>query len=313
MSHRPAMIAAAALLLLAGGALAQEAGAPPAPAAPVVVEQPAEPVSAMTCADCHDEKVKAFTYNVHARGSVEDGILNTFVCETCHEGGFEHMEAGGDVEKISIPRGRAGADTTCVMCHETATFRGSHRAGPHANSAAVNCLSCHSVHSSPAQTRHLLVNEEQELCASCHSTQVASMRSKPFAHRMGRGGVTCTSCHDAHGRSGKSNLKTTAAGETACVSCHTEKRGPFVFQHGAMTAGDCTSCHEAHGSSNSRQLKRASVAQLCLECHTLTTVAAASIGSQPPSFHNVSNARYQNCTTCHVTVHGSNRSPALLK
>jgi hypothetical protein len=36
-------------------------------------------------------------------------------------------------------------------------------------------------------------------------------------------------------------------------------------------------------------------------------------GSQPPSFHNISNPRFQNCTTCHVTVHGSNRSPQLLK
>ena len=292
MSHRPAMIAAAALLLFAGVALAQETAAPETP------------TPAMTCADCHEEKVKAFALNRH----------NDAGCDTCHEGGAEHMDAGGDVEKISIPKGRAGADNTCVMCHDTANARGSHRAGAHANSAAVNCLSCHSVHSSPAQTKHLLVNEEQELCASCHGNQVASMRSKPFAHRMGRGGLTCTSCHDAHGRSSaKSNLKTTSAGEVACVNCHTEKRGPFVFQHGAMTGGDCTSCHESHGSSNARQLKRASVAQLCLECHTLTTVAAASIGSQPPSFHNVSNARYQNCTTCHVTVHGSNRSPQLLK
>jgi predicted CXXCH cytochrome family protein len=77
-----------------------------------------------------------------------------------------------------------------------------------------------------------------------------------------------------------------------------------------MTQGDCTTCHEAHGSVNPKQLTRSTVYQVCSECHSPT---GATWGSQPPSFHYTGLARYQNCTTCHVTVHGSNRSPALLK
>src|SRR5262249_7322869 len=149
------------------------------------------------------------------------------------------------------------------------------------------------------------------LCGTCHSSQAATMQSKPFAHRLGRGGMECSSCHEPHGRPAKGMLRASHAGEPACTGCHTDKRGPFLFQHGALATGDCTTCHEQHGSSNPKQLKRASVGQLCIECHS--AISPSTLGSQPPSFHNTSTARTANCTTCHVAIHGSNRDPALLK
>ncbi|HUP47631.1 MAG TPA: DmsE family decaheme c-type cytochrome [Thermoanaerobaculia bacterium] len=267
----------------------------------------AEPI--MSCGDCH-EQAAAFVFNPHARGSVKEGVVANATCESCHGDGTEHMESGGETDKITIPIGRAGADATCLTCHDKTTARRSHRSGVHANSAAVNCLSCHSIHHAE-EPRALLVKSELALCATCHSTQTASFRGKPFAHRLGHAGMGCTSCHEPHGRAGRQSLRITASGEIACASCHREKHGPFVFEHGALAAGDCMSCHEPHGSANPRQLKRATVAQLCLECHSPTMVTTA--GSQPPSFHNISSPRFQNCTTCHVAVHGSNRSPQLLK
>jgi len=150
------------------------------------------------------------------------------------------------------------------------------------------------------------------LCATCHGTQAASFRNKPYAHRIGRAGMECSSCHEPHGRPGRESLALTRAGETPCLGCHFEKRGPYVFQHAAGVAGDgCIACHEAHGSSNPKMLKRATVAQLCIECHS--PIAAGTLGSQPPSFHNLSLPRFQNCTTCHVAVHGSNRDSQLLR
>jgi DmsE family decaheme c-type cytochrome len=141
------------------------------------------------------------------------------------------------------------------------------------------------------------------------------MREKPFTHRPVTNVMECTSCHDPHGRPGKESLKLTRAGEPPCLTCHTEKRGPFVFEHptglSANAASNCESCHENHGSSNPKQLIRAQVSQLCLECHSTST--PTTLGSQPPSFHNLSLPRYRNCTTCHVAIHGSNLSPQLLK
>jgi ferredoxin len=52
------------------------------------------------------------------------------------------------------------------------------------------------------------------------------------------------------------------------------------------------------------------VTQLCLECHSQV---GTQIGEVPPpgapstpSFHNLTSSRFQNCTTCHVKIHGSN-------
>jgi len=274
---------------------------------PGLVAQEAEQPATMSCADCHDQ-AKAFTTNPHARGEVKNNVVPNAVCETCHGDGAAHIEGGGDTTKITVPRGLTGANETCLMCHDTASERHALRTGMHANSNAVNCLSCHAIHSKEPR---LLAKNEVAVCASCHSTQASSFRNKPYSHRIGRGGMSCSSCHEPHGRPGEDSIRRTAAGEPACLSCHSDKRGPYVFQHGGAAIGECATCHEPHGSVNPNQLRRTRVAQLCLECHSVTTHDVA--GSQPPAFHNLNNPRFQNCTTCHVTVHGSNRSPALLK
>lgn len=260
------------------------------------------------CSDCHDQ-AKAFVSNPHARGQLEKGEVPNAVCESCHGDGAAHIEAGGDKEKIVVPRGLTGAEDTCRTCHDLTTNRRSHSSGAHANSEKVHCLTCHSIHSAQEQA-YLVARPQLELCAACH-TQPASFRNKPYTHRLRRGGLSCTSCHDPHARPGRDNLKVTAGGELPCLGCHTDKRGPFVFAHGGAAIGDCMNCHQPHGSNNPKQLTRAHVFQLCLECHS--PIGGDTLGSQPPAFHNLNSPRYRNCTTCHVAIHGSHRSPQLLK
>lgn len=288
-----------------------EAPAQAAEKPPETPEQTAEQSDLPACSDCHSDQAKAFAANVHAGGQVKKGEVPSALCTTCHGDGTAHIEAGGDVEQIYTPRGVAGANKTCLTCHDISTDRISRTAGMHANSGTVNCLTCHSIHSSEPRASHLLAKKQLTLCDSCHMTQVASFRNKPYAHRLGRGGMECSSCHEPHGRPGAESLRMTAAGELPCLSCHADKRGPFVFQHGALAVGDCLTCHEQHGSSNPKRLKRATVVQLCSECHS--PISGTTLGSQPPSFHNLTSPRYQNCTTCHVAIHGSNRNPQLLK
>ena len=286
------------------------------PATPATTAQPAEPVP--SCSDCHDEG-KVFATNPHARGAtLTNGVVANDVCATCHGDGTEHIQGGGDKTKITRPAGRTGSDDVCLLCHETMTDRISRHGGMHANSAAVNCLTCHSIHHPDPRSPHLVAKPQLVLCASCH-TQAAGFENKPYRHRLGRGGMECSSCHEPHGRPSTSvrsmamldPLRTTRAGEAPCLNCHADKRGPWVFPHGANAVGDCVSCHEVHGSSNPKQLKRANVWQLCIECHSPLT--NATLGSQPPSFHNLNSPRYRNCTTCHVAIHGSNRDPQLFK
>ena len=52
--------------------------------------------------------------------------------------------------------------------------------------------------------------------------------------------------------------------------------------------------------------RTANVTQLCLECHTETQGIGAP---NTPSFHNLAQAKWRNCTTCHVMIHGSMSHP----
>jgi len=314
-----------AIALLAGPlSTAASAQTPPPPAAtpaPAKEAVPGHSESIGLCADCHDQ-AKAFAGNPHVRGASRKGlpaaapdpIKSNAVCESCHGDGTKHMEAGGDKSLIRALSGRSGAEF-CRTCHQESTSHASFSTGMHANSATVNCLTCHSIHKSDPKGAHLNVKPTQELCASCHANQAATIRQKPFTHRPVNGVMDCVSCHDPHGRPGRESLKLTRAGEPPCLTCHSEKRGPFVFEHqpglSATSAVACLECHEQHGSSNPKMLKRANVFQLCLECHS--RIQTDTFGSQPPSFHNISLPRYRNCTSCHVAIHGSNTSPTLFK
>ena len=298
---RPLTTGGLALLLLFGLSPGKAAGAPAGTEATTV-----------SCAECHDQ-AKAFANNPHARGkTTKQGEVPNAVCTPCHGNGELHIEAGGDKGKIFVLKGRCGSET-CLDCHDQTKGCKSMHSDKHANSEGVNCLSCHTIHGSLLVGKSLLAKKELDLCGSCHESQAAVFRNKPYGHRIGRGGMECSTCHAPHQstNAGCEITKKTKSGESICVSCHAEKKGPFVFPHMAGAIGDCMTCHEPHASNNPHRLKRATVSQLCLECHS--PIKGGTLGSQPPSFHNLLTARYQNCTTCHTAIHGSNRSPQLVK
>jgi len=316
-----ALVAAPVLALWAVNGLAQTpTPAPPPTAAPAPATTPAPAASTAKagaselpkCGDCHTDLANAFAANPHARvAHGEKKPDPNDLCSTCHGDGTKHIESGGS-EPIAKPMGLSGAEDTCRACHDQAHGPyDSFTTGFHANSAAVNCLTCHSIHQSVPKWESLLAKTPGELCATCHKTESASFQNKPYVHRLDRGGMTCLDCHSPHARRGEP-VKMTVQGELPCLSCHADLRGPFVFQHVTGSGGDCLSCHQPHGSNNPNMLLWARVDQLCLSCHSQTP-PPRTYGSQPPSFHDLSQPRYRNCTTCHVAVHGSNVSPRLLK
>jgi DmsE family decaheme c-type cytochrome len=254
------------------------------------------------CATCHDEIAANFAHTVHAakdRGGP--------TCATCHGNGDRHMEEGGEAALIGKPEGQ-DLETLCLTCHRDVQTMFSRRSVH--SGAEVTCISCHNIHTTDPLQPQMLRQAANQLCASCHSSSAGSF-NQPFGHRLDLGGMQCVSCHNPHGGAGEASLKVDRSGDIVCYSCHAEKRGPFVFSHvmGGVS-GTCLTCHVPHGASNPMALTRARVDQLCLECHS---PMGNTLGSQPPSFHNLTSPRYQNCTTCHVMVHGSNTSPMLLK
>src|SRR5206468_7587515 len=134
---------------------------------------------------CHTDLVKAFAANPHARSP--HGQKKTDpndLCSTCHGDGTKHMEAGGDASLILVPKGLAGAED-CKSCHEkTPGPHDSFGAGVHSNTAAVNCLTCHSIHKAAPKDEHLLAKAPGALCATCHTPETASFQNKPYAHRL---------------------------------------------------------------------------------------------------------------------------------
>ncbi|MFI5165921.1 MAG: cytochrome c3 family protein [Thermoanaerobaculales bacterium] len=106
-------------------------------------------------------------------------------------------------------------------------------------------------------------------------------------------------CHSVHGGTTvKGHIEEDA--RSRCVTCHTEKAGPFVYPHPPREVTGCLACHQPHGSPNPRLLTRPNGTQLCLECHTDT-----------PSFHDLTKPQYRSCAACHAAVHGSQRDSKL--
>lgn len=325
----PASLAGLMLALLCA-ARVSAAGSPPAP--PADASSPGNYVGVETCAQCHEEIVKSFARTPHwkitfdrrgewpasptppsATGSAVSPLGNAkpakrgdraeLLCESCHGPGGEHVQSGGDPAKIFAFKNRAPEEISrrCLSCHQVGEEHSNFLRSAHKVNQA-NCLDCHSPHHF-TESPFILIKAQPGLCYGCHQ-EIRPEFSRPFHHRVDEKLVKCTDCHNQHGGflASQAQLRTTAAGRDACLKCHADKAGPFVFEHAPLVTEGCTACHAPHGSSNPRLLVRSQVNTLCLECHTVTFGSAVR---DTPGFHDQS-AQYQACTLCHVAIHGSN-------
>lgn len=263
---------------------------------------PTQFVGQGTCATCHEDMVKRFDTNPHSRLALEHAGKGV-TCESCHGAGKAHVEGGGDVTKIfRFDKATAKeTDARCLTCHAGA--HPNFERSPHAR-ADLSCTSCHSVHA-PKTDVALLKASQPELCFTCHSDTKPAF-NMPFHHPVNEGVVQCSDCHDVHGSFQPNNLRATADQNAICTKCHTETRGPFVYEHAAVKAEGCVGCHSPHGSQNARMLNMPSINTLCNQCHS--PVAAHTVTGM-----NEGSAELAPCTSCHTNVHGSNINGAFLR
>lgn len=255
-----------------------------------------------TCATCHDAESKSFNHGAHWKTEIDKKRGPEWKgCEGCHGPGKAHVESGGDISKIISFKKLSSEDASrrCLDCHQLGEEHSNFLRSEHQKNN-VGCIDCHSVHA-PKVERQLLRASQPQLCYTCH-LEVKPDFSRPFHHRVNEGLVACSNCHNPHGGFLTHQLRSTAAQDQVCFTCHTDKAGPFAFEHAPVKTEGCVACHSPHGSSNPRLLKRSNVNLLCLECHTLTVDSSAPA---IPSFHNQAQ-KYQACTMCHVAIHGSN-------
>ena len=293
----------------------------------ITAENQDDYVGSESCKACHEEAFNSYAQTKHAKlNELEDWRDKAQGCESCHGPGREHVEAGGDIAKIISfkDKSQKQISESCLTCHQSNVEHANFRRGDHWRNN-VGCTDCHTAHGpskEPLQissaafptrdtdikpgtaTQAMLKVSEPNLCISCHTSTKADF-SKPFRHKVMEGQMNCSDCHSPHGGFGLKNARLAVGGDVACIKCHTEKQGPFVYEHLPITTEGCATCHSSHGSTNPKMMKRNQVRQLCLECHSSIF---NSLTPNLPGFHNL-NTRFSDCTTCHVKIHGSQNHP----
>ncbi len=257
----------------------------------------ADYVGSEICRECHEEQYRNYKMSIHYL--TEKMNLEVKGCEACHGEGSAHVDAGGGKETIFSFKSAVPAEMKiekCLNCHNKEgkyfLFRGSdHMKG------SITCSDCHDTHPEMGRDK-LLTKEGYKLCLSCHR-ELAEKIVLNERHRIAEGIVKCVDCHEVHQQSPRARLG--GFKQEACFKCHTDKQGPFIYEHGALRVEGCTACHEPHGSVNRYMLSHHRTAELCFSCHTAV-----------PIFHNRFTADSV-CTNCHSTIHGSQLSPFFIK
>jgi DmsE family decaheme c-type cytochrome len=297
-------VALAATLVWAGSALAQ-------PAVPI-------------CANCHAVQHTSIAMGPHGVKNDPTGSM----CQACHGDASAHAK---DPMKVK-PENKLGKNVppveksaVCLTCHSGNRNLAFWTSGKHAIND-VDCASCHAIHGrdvkpnvSPFVTTQL--PNQADMCGTCHQP-IRTAILKPSHHPIIEGKVKCSDCHNPHGALSHAMVKQPTVNDQ-CYSCHTDKRGPYIWNHPPVEE-NCLTCHDPHGSSHYK-LTKEHTPNLCQDCHdwsrhpgTIYGAAggfvcapgdtAAACANNPGAPNPAVSTRLiaRACLNCHNAVHGSN-------
>ena len=311
MKHRTCLAAAA---LLAMAITARVTGTP-VDAQAQAAAQPAKPAAAQpavagqyagtdTCVTCHDAEGKSLNGTKHGEAKNPRSPAANHGCESCHGPGQAHVDDDAKGHILNPAKMKPeDVNQTCLACHNRAEHAGW--SGSAHERRNLSCQTCHSVHNPKSPERQLVKATQTEVCATCHKLQVAKTE-RAVAHMPVREGkMQCTSCHNPHGSiSNVKQLKTGNSVAELCTTCHTEMRGPVLWEH-APVRENCATCHDPHGSSNDRMLV-VRMPMLCQRCHVASR-HPATLYDKDQITTNKSNRMFgRSCVNCHSNIHGSN-------
>ena len=256
-------------------------------------------VGGTKCKECHADKVKAFSTNIHAKAGAYG--FSGADCESCHGTTDAHLKSG-DPSTVTNPAKIAveAASATCLACHSKGKGQMYWHSSIH-ESQKLACVACHQIHG--GHDKLLSKANENDLCLACHSNIRADMfkRSKhPMRDSSSpstEGKMTCSSCHNAHGARGEKLIDAKSFNDK-CYECHSEKKAPLLWEHSPVKE-DCLTCHNAHGSSNDKMLVTM-IPRLCQECHMQGRHQTGTLATNSAFAFN------RSCLNCHAMVHGSN-------
>ncbi len=217
-------------------------------------------------------------------------------CEGCHGPAKAHADDpvnGPKMAKLGELK-PAQFSAMCMQCHQK-KFRQHEWARSEHSTARVHCYECHDLAKGTTAAR--LKKPEPELCIDCHREKTAEFALNSHHPVVREGRMQCTDCHDVHRR------QALPVGDSEkirrqCSQCHKQQRGPYIFEHGAISGGlsdGCLDCHQPHSSPN-RDLLKLTARGLCLSCHP----------------DQITHRPGRDCISCHAGFHGSNSDPNLL-
>jgi DmsE family decaheme c-type cytochrome len=286
------LVALPAASAFRGAAKADDKAAPKA-------DKPPAAVDVSQCQSCHESTMAGMKGTPHA------GLEQA--CASCHGDVTAHLksnlEKGEPGPIISMKKATpAEVNKTCLTCHEKggqANFSG----GVH-DRRNVACTSCHSVHAPKSVRAQLKTARDSEACFACHK-QIRAKSFRTSHHPVREGKLDCTSCHDPHDATKPKMIRADWTTEL-CLTCHTEKRGPFLWEH-APVRENCALCHDPHGSNHDKMLV-AKQPFLCQRCHLNTRHPGTLYdGINTLAGTSVSNRAVEHaCKNCHQNVHGGN-------
>lgn len=271
--------------------------------------------TASDCATCHDKAVNAaFTHSAHSQQDQS--------CAKCHRNVSEHFRAKAAGESnapspsLKTVKAREVNDT-CLTCHSKGARTNWH-GGMH-DRRDVSCTSCHSVHSFQSARAQLKTANDFDTCFSCHK-QMRAKFQRTSHHPLREGKMQCSNCHNPHD-STQPKMISAASVNDKCYQCHTEKRGPFLWEHEPVRES-CVTCHDPHGSNHPR-LTVAMQPYLCQRCHANSghpgtlydrnnAVGGPLVAALPPvgvtTTQTIVSPRIlsRGCPNCHQAIHGSN-------
>ena len=297
------LLGLAGLVLIAGLCLGTrgEAAAPAIPGATFVGSE--------TCKGCHEDQFKKLDATLHSRVLGERGrtALQQQACESCHGPGSKHLEDQTNPAysvRFGPKSGHSVADrnAVCLQCHQKgkrAFWQGSSH-----ELRDVSCTTCHSVKNPKSLKAQLAAPDQLALCKQCHLVSVGQQAN--WSHMPVREGkMQCSSCHNVHGTVTEKLIVDNSINEN-CYRCHTDKRGPFLWEH-APVRESCMNCHKPHGSNNIRLL-RLREPRLCQQCHNENRHPSTAFSGGSTGLGGIADRRVlgRSCALCHSNIHGSN-------